>query len=122
MVLFLLSKTVDTVGIRDIFGTYIVTAAAAHTHGVSESFLKIIDLVHDLKPHPLSLVFAVTVSSGHVREAVHLAGSPYPSPLSHIAVVPVKDILHGKTGTGGTDEITAAAADTPVPILFPELQ
>ena len=75
--------------------------------------------MHYLKAHSLSLIFSETVSSRDVRISVHLAGRPDSSPLSRIFIIPVNDILHGKTGTGRTDEIAAAAADTSASVRFP---
>ena len=71
--------------------------------------------------HPLSLVFAEAHPTCNIRVAVYLARGPDTAAFSGIFVVPIEDILHGKTGAGRTDKITAPAANTAPRIFFPKL-
>ena len=110
----------NDIGIGNVFRTDSVAASAPHAHGEAEPLLKIINLVHYLKPHPVALLLAETVAAGDIGVAVHLTGSPDSPAFSHIGIFPVGDILHGKAGTGGTDKIAASAADTAVSVRFPD--
>ena len=76
--------------------------------------------MHDLEAHPLTLFFPETAASGNVRKAVYLAGSPDSAAFAHFSVVLIVNVLHGKTGAGGTDKIAAAAADAAVSVFLPE--
>ena len=117
---FLLCQAIDTVCVRDVFGTDVVAPSASYAHRITESFFIVVNFMHDLKAETVSLAFPEGKPARHVRVAVYLAGSPDSATLSVFFVVPVKDILHGETGTSRTDEVAASASDAAVAVFLPD--
>ena len=102
-----------------VLRTDILAAAAAHTHGITKPFFKIADFMENFKTHPFALVLAKRDAACDIRIAVYPAGSSYAPAFPGLWIIFIENILHGKTGTGGTDKIAAAAADTPSRIFLP---
>jgi hypothetical protein len=70
---------IDAGGERDIFRADIIAPAAADAHMHSEAAVKIIDFVHGLEPHPLSVLFPERVSTRHIGKTVDMAPGPNPA-------------------------------------------
>lgn len=93
------------------------------THiGLAKALLKVIHFVEYFKPHPLPVFLPIASAAGYIGKAVRHARGVDAPPFSDPAVVRIEDVLHGKAGTGGTDEIAAAAVDTATVILFPHFR
>ena len=78
-----------------------------------------IHLVQDLETHSLTVFLSVAATTGYIGKFIDHTGGPDSSALTGIGIVAIMNVLHGKAGAAGADEIAATTVNAAFVVLLP---